>query len=187
MNMHTIKTVVHSLWEVAEVIVIALVTVFLIRNFLLQPFLVSGSSMEPNFSSGDYLLIDEISYKFREPKRGEVIVFHYPKDESTYYIKRVIGLPGEKVVLEKGTITIVNNEHPGGFKLEEGYLPGTIETTESKEAVLGPTEYFVMGDNRQYSFDSRSWGSLSEKEIVGVVRVRLWPFNKVMAIGQPSY
>lgn len=181
------KQALRSLWEVAEVIVIALVAVFLIRNFLVQPFLVSGSSMEPNFASGDYLLIDEASYYFREPKRGEVIVFHYPKDESVYYIKRVIGLPGETVVVSNGGITIKNKEYPEGLVLEEGYLQGIQETTGEKQTTLNEGEFFVLGDNRPYSFDSRSWGSVNEKEIVGVVRMRLWPFNKVMAISQPSY
>ncbi len=181
------KSLLHSLWEITEVIVIALVTVFLIRSFLIQPFLVSGSSMEPNFSSGDYLLIDEISYRLREPHRGEVIVFHYPKDKSTYYIKRVIGLPGEKIIVKNGEIRIVNTENPKGLVLDEGYLPGTVETIGTEERRLNEDEYFVLGDNRQYSFDSRSWGNLNENEIVGLVRVRLWPFNKVMAIGQPSY
>ena len=159
----------------------------LIRNFLVQPFLVSGASMEPNFSSGDYLLIDEVSYRFRQPQRGEVAVFHYPGDESTYYIKRIIGLPGERLVISDGKIVIFNKDYPNGFTLKENYLPPTTQTSGKKEIVLKDNEYFVLGDNRNYSFDSRSWGNLQRAEIVGLVRLRLWPFNKVVAVEKPSY
>lgn len=181
------KSFLYSLWEIFEVVLVAVITVVIIRNFLIQPFLVSGASMEPNFSSGDYLLIDEVSYRFRQPERGEVIVFHYPADESTYYIKRVIGLPNERLVIGEGKIMFFNKEHPNGFTVEEDYLPIGIETSGVKEVVLKDNEYFVLGDNRNFSFDSRSWGSLQKAEIVGLVRLRLWPFNKVMAVERPAY
>ncbi|MBN2197989.1 signal peptidase I [Candidatus Wolfebacteria bacterium] len=181
------KSFFYSLWEVLEIVLIAVITVFIVRNFLIQPFLVDGTSMEPNFSSGDYLLIDEISYRFREPRRGEVIVFHYPGNESTYYIKRIIGLPNEKLIMNEGKITVFNEEYPEGFVINENYLPSYIETSGDRDFVLDDDEYFVMGDNRKYSFDSRSWGNLQEKEIVGLARLRLWPFNKAMAIEKPAY
>jgi signal peptidase I len=181
------KAFLYSLWEIFEVVAVAVIVVLFVRTFLIQPFLVSGASMEPNFSSGDYLLIDEISYRFREPQRGEVAVFHYPGDESVYYIKRIIGLPSERLVLRNGSITIFNKEYPNGFTLEENYLPPGLKTSGDKEVVLKDNEYFVLGDNRNYSYDSRSWGNLSKAEIVGLVRLRLWPFNEVMAIGKPTY
>jgi len=181
------KSFLYSLWEIFEVVLVAVITVLIIRNFLIQPFLVSGASMEPNFSSGDYLLIDEVSYRFREPQRGEVMVFHYPGDESTYYIKRIIGLPNERLVIGEGKIMLFNKEHTNGFAVEEDYLPIGTETSGVKEVVLKDNEYFVLGDNRNYSFDSRSWGSLQKAEIVGLVRLRLWPFNKVMAVEKPAY
>jgi len=181
------KAFLYSLWEIFEVVLVAVITVLIIRNFLIQPFLVSGASMEPNFSSGDYLLIDEVSYRFREPERGEVMVFHYPGDESTYYIKRIIGLPNERLVIGEGKIMLFNKERPNGFAVEEDYLPIGTETSGVKEVVLKDNEYFVLGDNRNYSFDSRSWGSLQKAEIVGLVRLRLWPFNKVMAVEKPAY
>ncbi len=112
-----------SLLEAVEVVAIALVAVFLIRRFLVQPFLVSGASMVPNFAQNDYILIDELSFRFRPPERGEVIVFRYPKDESTYFIKRVIGLPNDRVILKGGKVIIVNAAHPNGFTLDESYLP----------------------------------------------------------------
>lgn len=181
------KSFLYSLWEIFEVVLVAVITVLIIRNFLIQPFLVSGASMEPNFSSGDYLLIDEVSYRFRQPERGEVVVFHYPADESTYYIKRIIGLPSERLIIDEGKIMIFNKEHPKGFAVEEDYLPIGTETSGGEEVILKNNEYFVLGDNRNYSFDSRSWGSLQKAEIVGLVRLRLWPFNEVMAVERPMY
>lgn len=181
------KAFLYSLWEIFEVVLVAVIAVLIIRNFLIQPFLVSGASMEPNFSSGDYLLIDEISYRFREPERGEVIVFHYPGDKKTYYIKRVIGLPGERLIVKDGGITVFNKEYPEGFAVGENYLPLATKTSGSEEVVLKDSEYFVLGDNRGFSYDSRSWGSLQRNEIVGLVRLRLWPFNKVMAFEKPAY
>jgi len=177
------KSFLYLIWEIAEVVIIALVAVFIIRNFLVQPFLVNGASMEPNFHNGDYLIIDEISYRLREPQRGEVVVFHYPNNESTYFIKRVIGLPGERLLIKEGKIRVFNKDFPDGFLVDEKYLPSYIQTVGEKEVVLKNTEYFVMGDNRNFSFDSRNWGPLQKAEIVGVVRLRLWPLNQVMAFG----
>ena len=142
--------------------------------------------MEPTFSSGDYLLIDELSYRFRPPERGEVIVFHYPGNESTFYIKRIIGLPEEKLIFKDGKIWVVNKENPRGFALEENYLPLGLKTS-GKEIAVGDNQYFVLGDNRNYSYDSRNWGALKKDEIIGLVRLRLWPFNKVLAVEKPSY
>ena len=181
------KHFLYSIWEIAEVVLIALITVFVVRNFLVQPFLVNGASMEPNFHGGDYLIIDEISYRLRQPERGEVIVFHYPNDESTYFIKRVIGLPGERIVLKDGKAKIFNNEQPQGFILDENYLSSYVSTYGDKDATLKDGEYFVLGDNRGASFDSRNWGALKKSEIIGLVRLRLWPINKVMAFEKPAY
>jgi len=180
-----------SLLEVVEVAIIALGAVFLIRTFLVQPFLVSGASMVPNFHNGDYLLIDEVSYRFREPERGEVVVFRYPNDESTFFIKRIIGLPGERVALNEGKITVFNAEHPQGELLGEEYLPSTAFTSarsgNKSEYRVGEGEYLVLGDNRSYSYDSRDWGALKRKEIIGLVRLRLWPVTGLTVFAAPSY
>lgn len=181
------KSFLYSLWEIFEIVLVVVITVLIIRNFLIQPFLVSGASMEPNFSSGDYLLIDAVSYRFRQPERGEVVVFHYPGNKGAFYIKRIISLPGERLIINDGAITIFDKDYPQGFVLEESYLPATLETSGKKEVILKENEYFVLGDNRNYSFDSRSWGTLQKTEIVGLVRLRLWPFNKVMAVEKPAY
>lgn len=176
-----------SIFEVFEIALVAIGAVFLIRTFLIQPFLVSGSSMIPNFSNGDYLLIDELTYHFRSPQRGEVIVFRYPKDESTYFIKRIVALPGERVEIKNDKVKIYDSLSSQGFVLGEKYLPDSIATGGNSEYNLGAGEYLVLGDNRSYSFDSRSWGLLKEKEIVGLVRLRLWPFDALRAFAAPRY
>lgn len=182
------RSFLSSFFEVVEVAAIAVVSVFLIRTFLVQPFLVSGSSMSPNFSDGDYLLIDELTYRFRSPERGEVAVFRYPNDHSTYFIKRIIGLPGERVELSNGEVTIFNNDNPSGFVLDESYLPsGTVTKSQTTSVELKDGEYFVLGDNRSASFDSRSWGVLGDEDLVGLVRLRLWPVESIQAFAAPQY
>ena len=179
-----LRNVAWSFFEVVETLVISLVAVFLVRAFIAQPFLVSGSSMEPNFYDGNYLLIDELSYRFREPERGEVVVFKYPKNHKSFYIKRIIGLPGETIDITRGEVSIKKGEEE--LTLEEEYI-APAWTSGNTEIALGEGEYFVMGDNRNFSFDSRSWGSVESNEIVGIVRLRLWPINEVMAFEKPEY
>lgn len=170
-----------NFWEIIEVVLVAGVVVFFIRTYIVQPFLVSGASMEPNFSSGNYLLIDEITYQFQAPQRGEVVVFRYPGDKSTYYIKRIVGLPGERVTVVQGEVRI------NGDVLQEAYLSPDVYTIGSVDQKLGPGEHFVLGDNRYYSFDSRQWGVLPRKNIVGLVRLRLLPLSRAQAFTTPQY
>ncbi len=165
-------------WDIIKVAVIALILAGLIRYFLVQPFFVEGASMEPNFLDGEYLLIDEISYYFKSPQRGEVIVFHYPLDTSKYYIKRVVGLPDETIEIKKGKVVIYNDSNPDGFVTQESYLLGGGITSGDIKKKLGRNEYFVLGDNRLASSDSRQWGALPTNDIVGRVWVRAWPIAK---------
>lgn len=178
------KKVLWSFFEIIETVAIAVVAVVLVRTFIVQPFVVSGASMEPSFYNGNYLLIDELTYRFRQPERGEIVVFRYPGDHSSFYIKRIIGLPSERVVIDGGKVSV----YSGGEKmiLSEAYLSGEF-TSGSFEVVLGPDQYFVMGDNRNFSFDSRSWGPLPRGDIIGVVRIRLWPINEVQSFDAPTY
>ncbi len=176
-----------SFLEVLEVAVIAVVAVFIIRSYLVQPFLVSGSSMAPNFENGDYVLVDELTYHLRTPARGEVVVFHDPQDLSTYFIKRVIGLPGERVVIKNDTVTVFNQEHQNGLTLNESYLPNGTGTTGTYNFTLSSSTYLVLGDNRPFSYDSRMWGPLPKGDVVGLVRVRLWPLNELTAFAAPKY
>jgi len=163
------KQFLMPLLEVFEILAIVLVSIYIIYGFIAQPFLVQGASMEPNFGSGDYLLVDEISYQFRDPVRGEVIVFKNPNNPSEFYIKRVIGLPGEEVLVNDGSVVI------DGELITEDYINEDYLSSGEYVFLLEDDEYFVMGDNRPRSFDSRSWGPLEESFIVGVARFRFWP------------
>ena len=179
---HQMKTspgrgVLRELREVVKVLLISLAIVLPIRYFIVQPFIVRGASMEPNFHDGQYLIIDEASYGFRKPSRGEVIVFHYPKDPSQFFIKRIIGLPGERVELKKGRVTIFNAENTKGMLLDEPYLPPNRLTYPDENVALNSTEYFLMGDNRDFSSDSRFWGPMDIKFMVGRTLFRAWPIN----------
>ncbi|MBI1984830.1 MAG: signal peptidase I [Candidatus Wildermuthbacteria bacterium] len=171
--------------DTAKICFIALLIVLPIRAFVFQPFLVKGASMEPNFSSGDYLIVDELSYRFRVPERGEVIVLKYPGDPSQKYIKRIIGLPGETVTVQDGKVSVKNNG--GTAVLKEEYLPQGLETPGFEEVALGDSEYFVMGDNRPFSSDSRSWGTLPRQDIIGRAVVRILPLQELSAMRAPLY
>jgi signal peptidase I len=171
-------------WDIGKMVLLAFVLVVALRLFVFQPFLVRGASMEPNFHDWDYLIVDEISYRFREPERGEVVVFKYPNDPSQRYIKRLIGLPGETVEVQNGNVFIFQGEEL--FRLDESdYLVNT--TPGSAHIELGPDEYFVLGDNRIASSDSRSWGALPEDLIIGRALVRVFPFNAFAEVEQPAY
>jgi signal peptidase I len=165
--------------EILKFTVIALVIVIPLRAYVAQPFIVSGASMDPTFASGQYLIVDQLTYHLEDPKRDDVIIFKYPKDPSTYYIKRIIALPGETLSVVNGKITIINKSNPSGFLLNEPYITDAHKTSDTFETTLGPTEYFVMGDNRPQSSDSRSWGPLESKYIVGRPFLRLMPFSKI--------
>lgn len=176
------------LFEVVKITVLTLAIILPIRYFLMQPFFVKGASMEPNFEDGQYLIIDEISYRFRLVERGEVVVFHYPADPSQYYIKRIIGLPGETVEVVDGRVKIYNNDNKLGFILDEtSYLPPSIATYSEQKTVLGNEEYFVMGDNRQASYDSRRWGVLPAKNLIGRAWLRAWPPKMAKIFIAPEY
>jgi signal peptidase I len=162
--------------ENLEMILIALMIVLPIRYFLIQPFVVQGSSMEPNFSPRNYLIVDELSYRFREPKRFEVIVFRSPNNLKQYYIKRIIGLPNERVIIKNGEIRIINQKGEE-IKLKEDFLPKGTVTKGEVDITLKNDQYFLLGDNRMASYDSRNWGPISKDLIVGRVWLRLWPIN----------
>ena len=185
-----IKGAAEFAWEVAKIVILAFVIVIPIRLFLFQPFVIQGSSMEPNFHNADYLIVDELSYRFQQPERGQVIVFKYPLDTSKRFIKRVIGLPGETVEVKDGHVAITEVD---GKKmiLDETYLPAGLQTEAigmgSGPIKLGTGEYFVLGDNRPYSSDSRVWGDVPQNDIIGKVELRLWPLNEIAKIEMPKY
>lgn len=170
-------------WDLVKFAIIALAIVVPIRMFIAQPFVVSGDSMFPTFHNGEYLIVDEISYILGTPKRGDVVIFKYPNDPSRYFIKRIIGLPNEEVNIKNGEITIKNKENPDGFKLAEPYINEKFSTTEVQK--IGDEEYFVMGDNRNRSSDSRVWGLLPRKNMTGRAFLRLLPLGSISYL--PGY
>ncbi len=171
--------------EVLQIFLFVLAIVIPVRYFLFQPFFVSGASMEPNFYSGQYLLLDEISYRFRDPLRGEVVVFRYPEDPSLFFIKRVVGLPGETIEIDQGKIKVYNDQFPQGKVLEEPYIVG--QTEGNLRISLADDEYFVLGDNRHHSSDSRSWGPISRKDIIGRAWIAISTSKGVEILNAPAY
>ena len=168
------------IWEVIKFFILAVVIVAPIRFFVAQPFIVQGASMNPTFATGQYLIIDELSYRFNEPERGDVVVLRFPRNPSRFFIKRLVGLPGETLDIKNGVISITTAENAEPFILEEPYVTflktdgGDDEIVKLKEG-----EYFVMGDNRPNSSDSRDWGILPENLIIGKAFLRLFPIDTI--------
>ncbi|MFC1687065.1 signal peptidase I [Patescibacteria group bacterium] len=175
------------LFEVAKTVIIATAIVLVVRYFLIQPFYVKGASMEPNFYDHEYLVIDELSYRFREPDRGEVVVMRFPRDRAQFFIKRIIGLPGETIDINNNTITLSGGSLVGEIILQEPYLDDEVKTSGSHHMTLGPDEYFLLGDNRNASLDSRVFGVVEESDIIGRTWIRVWPFHRFEFFGDQEY
>ena len=162
--------------EVVRFSIIALLFIVPIRVFIAQPYIVSGASMHPTFESGEYLIVDQLSYRLKDPARGEVVIFRFPVDPSKYFIKRVIGLPGETVISNEATLSVLTAEGKS-IALEEPYIANNAFGAFEKK--LNGNEYYVMGDNRKASLDSRFFGPVDRKYIVGRALVRLLPPTKI--------
>ncbi|MEK7068578.1 MAG: signal peptidase I [Patescibacteria group bacterium] len=162
--------------ELLKLIVIAAIIVFPVRLFVAQPFIVSGASMDPTFENGQYLIVDELTYRLKNPERGDVIIFRPPRAPKEFYIKRIIGLPGETLTIEGGDVYIANQG--GKRQLDEPYIQNQGNGGNASYAI-GEGQYFVMGDNRPESSDSRVWGLLPRENIVGRAFVRLLPVNSL--------
>jgi signal peptidase I len=181
-----VKKYILVVWEFLKIVIIAAIIVLPIRYFIFQPFIVKGESMVPNFQSGDYLIVDEFSFLIGKPQRGNVIVLKYPMDMSQRFIKRIVGLPGETVDIKNGKIVITKDNK--SFTLDEKtYLPNLTGTDGDVHVTLGNNEYFVLGDNRDHSYDSRKWGVLPKEDIVGKASLRLFPITSLSFIKTPSY
>lgn len=180
------KKLLVFIWETVKIVAIALIIVLPVRYFLFQPFIVKGESMVPNLQSGDYLIVDEISYRLSSPQRGDIIVLKYPLDTTQRFIKRVIGLPGETVEIQNGKIDIVKDGKDLSLD-EKKYLPAVLTTVGDVHITLENNQYFVLGDNRQYSYDSRSWGILPREDIIGKAVFRVLPFSSMTYISHPNY
>lgn len=189
-----VKDFSYFLWDLIKTGVIVFVIAFCLRFFVVQPFIVDGESMMPNFVNNEYLLAERISFILHhDPARGDVIIFHYPNNPSVSYIKRVIGLPGETVKIADNKVTIVNSQNPTGVVLNETYLAaGTITNTNVANSgtftkTLGANEFFVLGDNRQHSSDSREWGILPRSNIIGRAWLTLLPVSRFGLHGHVTY
>lgn len=175
-------------WDLLKILIISFVIIIPIRYYVAQPFIVQGSSMEPNFHTGEYLIIDELTYRNSAPQRGDIIVFKYPRDTRQYFIKRVIGLPGETVRIQDGKVTILNKQHPEGFTLDETYLPqNTLTLGGDGKFTLGSDEFYVLGDNRNASSDSRFWGPVPRNDVIGRVLFRAYPLQQFTEFGHIQY
>ena len=172
-------------WEVIKFFVLALIIVLPIRIFIAQPYLVNGDSMVPTFHNGNYLIVDQLTYRFEDPERGDVAVFRLPENSTRFLIKRIIGLPGETLRIERGVITIFKDGREA-LTLDESFLETPYRDTLS--ATLKDDEYFVMGDNRGVSYDSRVWGALPKNFLVGRPIVRLFPVREAALLpGKINY
>ncbi|MFH1854811.1 MAG: signal peptidase I [bacterium] len=177
----TIGSVLLSFFDFLKTIIIIVILAALIRQFLIQPFIVDGQSMEPNFQNNDYLITDKISYRLHAPQRGEAIIFHPPDNPSVNYLKRITGVPGDTIEVKNGEV-FVNSK-----KIVEPYVSSGEKTkTPSNDEIkvtLKSDEYFVLGDNRDHSRDSREIGPIPKENIVSRIWLRLFPLN---AIGAPA-
>jgi signal peptidase I len=188
-----------ALLEIIIYIVVILTSVIIIRYFIIAPFSVDGSSMEPNLHDGELIIINKIGYsdildyKVGEPERGDIVVIIPPNDTSKFYVKRIIGLPNEKVEFTNGQVIIRNNDYPQGIQLKEEYLSANNSYTNppggyrNKIVTLGDRDYYVLGDNRSHSHDSRSFGAVNKSNIVGKVWFVGYPFDKFRTISHFNY
>lgn len=183
-------------WETIKVVAISLVIILPVRYYLIQPFFVSGSSMIPNFHDKEYILVGKWIYELGRPERGDVIIFKNPGNSKEYYIKRIIGLPGETMFVPgDNTVKVFNDRYPNGFTLnEKAYLPSTNSTYCGgnttwcgRKVTLRENEYFVLGDNREHSSDSRFFGPVDRSYISGMAWLRLWPFTNINFISRTEY
>ena len=180
-----------SAYETLRTIVLVLITALVIRSFVAQPFVVEGKSMEPTLHNAEYLIVDKIEYRLHDPQRGEIVVFKAPEAPDQNYIKRIIGMPGETVTIKDKNIFVE------GKLIDEQYIANASQSKATAaspenpsfflEQKLGPNEYFVMGDNRDHSSDSRSWGPLPKKNILGRAQVVLFPFSNLGWLNIPNY
>ncbi len=167
--------------ELLKVLILGAFAVVAIRYFIFKPFVVKGASMEPNFHEKEYLIIDELSYRLHEPRRGDIVVLrNQGTDDHDYFLKRVIGLPGERVAITGGRVKIYNSEHSDGMYLDESqYLASSVLTFGDTDVTLTTDQYYVLGDNRPASLDSRRIGPISQKDIVGRAFLRGWPLGRI--------
>lgn len=176
-----IKSFFSQVFELIKIVVISLAIIIPIRYYLIQPFYVKGASMEPTFYDQEYLIVNEVGYRLNPPQRGDVVVFRYPRDPQEYFIKRIVGLPGEKVQVKDGRVIVYNQANNWqGATLNENYLPKDLRTYGMNDDIitLNSEEYYVLGDNRNASKDSRVFGPVNKSFLIGRVWLRGFPFSR---------
>lgn len=173
-NLPSKKSTSKEFWKFLAIVVFIILP---IRIWIAEPFIVSGDSMYPTFKNHDYLIVDSLTYKLENPQRYDVVVFRYPLDTKRYFIKRIIGLPGETVIVHDKTVTITTPDNPEGFVINDPVID--VETQGEVTTTLNNDEYYVLGDNRTVSSDSRIWGALKKEFIIGRPLLRLFPFQKI--------
>jgi signal peptidase I len=185
--MDTVKRTVGAIFDFLQGIVVVLAVLVMVYLFIMSPQEINGASMEPNFHNGEFILTNKVMYKFREPIRGDIVIFKSPQNKDVDYIKRIIGLPGDTVLLKS------NSFYVNGQKVNEPYLaPGVTIfggsfLAEGKTITVPPGRYFVAGDNRPHSSDSREFGTIAKEDFIGVVILRYWPFSQFGLITRPTY
>jgi len=191
--------VLNAILETVIYIVAILVSVVVIRHFFIAPFSVDGASMNPNLSHGELIIVNKIGYselfgyKFGEPERGDIVVIIPPNDTSKFYVKRLIGLPNEKIEFTNGEVIVHNDSYPQGVRLDEDYLSYNNRYTNppggyrNKTISLHERDYYVLGDNRAHSHDSRAFGAINKSSIVGKVWFIAWPFEKIHIVKHYIY
>ena len=173
--------------DILQVLIFAVSIFLFIYLLILQPHKIKGASMEPNFFNGEFLLTDKVTYRFNEPQRGDVVVFKAPPDDSNEFIKRIIGLPGEKVKVQGGHI-FVNDQ-----QIKEDYLDPTLETSggsiiiEGHDYIVPENQYLMLGDNRNHSLDSRNLGFINRSKITGRAWLIYWPPKRAGVVKHPTY
>lgn len=185
--MDVIKRAITAFFDFLQGIVVIMAIMVMIYLFVMSPQEINGASMEPNFHNGEYILTNKIEYKLTDPKRGDVVIFKSPRNKDIDYIKRVIGLPGDVVALKNNTIYVNGKRLDERYLAPDVYIFGGSYLREGSEVVIPDGKYFVMGDNRPHSSDSREFGPIAKEDFIGKAIFRYWPFDKTGLIQQPSY
>ncbi len=185
--MEWIKRAVAAFFDFLQGIVVILAILVMVYLFIMSPQEINGASMEPNFHNGEFILTNKVLYKFRDPIRGDVIIFKSPKNKEVDYIKRIIGLPGDTVKLQN------NSFYVNGQKVDEPYLSpdstifGGSFLRENEEITVPPGQYFLAGDNRPHSSDSREFGTIAKEDFIGTAIFRYFPFSQMGVLPHPTY
>ncbi|MFC1613217.1 signal peptidase I [Patescibacteria group bacterium] len=182
-----VRSSISFIADLIKTVIISLAIILPVRYFVIQPFYVKGASMEPNFHENEYLIVNELVYRLKDPMRGDIIIFKNPRNQKEYFIKRILGLPNETIKIYDHKIQIYNSSHQDGIIIEEPYLSSDEITTGNEIIELKENQYYVMGDNRNKSLDSRNFGPIKKESIIGKVFLRGWPLDKVDLLKNHEY